>query len=85
MDVKNTPTKRIDPDFEVIIKECFKELQIKFPDYENSWLNVTDKNEWYQRIANEVLEFNMSMSTVSDKRKLINIINLASMAWMKLK
>ena len=76
---------QINPVFHDIILECMKELTIKFPDYGNSWLQVTDKKVWLKRIKNEIAEYEMSMSKPSDSRKLINIINLCSMAWSQTK
>ncbi len=73
-------TKQIDPDFESIIPLCYKELNIKFPDYGNSWQDEK-KKYWQKRLANEVKEYKDSMSRASEKRKLLNIINMAAMAW----
>lgn len=72
--------EQINPDFEKIIPLCIKELDIKFPDYKNSWM-VCDKAYWLKRIGNEVREYDMSMTPQSEKRKLLNIINMAAMAW----
>jgi len=72
--------EQLNPDFEKIIPLCIKELDIKFPDYGNSWTEEK-KSYWEKRIANEVEEYKNSMSKPSDKRKLLNIINMAAMAW----
>ena len=77
-------TEQINPDFEKIIPLCIKELDIKFPDYGNSWMKE-GKGYWERRIGNEVNEYSHSMSSVSDKRKLLNIINMAAMAWSTIK
>ncbi len=72
--------KQLNPDFECIIPFCQRELDIKFPDYGNSWTKET-KEYWTKRIANEVAEYTNGMSDASDKRKLLNIINMAAMAF----
>lgn len=68
------------PDFEKIIPLCIHELDIKFPEYGNSWENC-NKEYWIKRMLNEVKEYEMSMTKTSDKRKCLNIINMAAMAW----
>jgi len=72
--------KQINPDFDKIIPLCIRELDIKFPDYKNSWM-ICDKEYWIKRIGNELEEYVKSMTLPSDKRKLLNIINMAAMAW----
>ncbi|KKM64219.1 hypothetical protein LCGC14_1503570 [marine sediment metagenome] len=74
---------QINPNFEKIIPLCIKELEIKFPDYGNSWMKEGN-GYWEQRIDNEVQEYMNSMSTASEKRKLLNIINMCAMAWENL-
>ena len=74
---------QINPNFEKIIPLCIKELEIKFPDYGNSWMKE-DKEYWMQRISNEMYEYRNSMSKTSEKRKLLNIINMCAMAWENL-
>lgn len=76
--------KQINPDFEKIIPLCIRELNIKFPDYGNSWMEC-DKEYWIKRMGNEVEEYEKSMTLVSEKRKLLNIINMAAMAWETVK
>ena len=76
-------TKQIDPDFESIIPLCYKELNIKFPDYGNSW-QEEPKSYWEKRLSNEVDEYIKSMSVASELRKLLNIINMAAMAYQTL-
>ncbi len=75
---------RIDPDFETIIKECIEQLRIKFPNYGNTWLE-SDTVYYKQRLKNEIGEYIASMTIESEKRKLINIINIAAMAWQTAK
>jgi len=72
--------KQINPDFEKIIPLCIRELDIKFPDYGNTWTRA-EKEYWIKRIGNEVEEYVKSMSLSSEKRKLLNIINMCAMAW----
>lgn len=72
--------EQINPDFEIIIPLCIKELDIKFPVYGNSWLTCR-KDYWIKRIDNEIEEYTKSMTLPSDKRKLLNIINMCAMAW----
>lgn len=76
-------TEQQNPNFEKIIPLCQRELDIKFPDYGNDWLDLK-KDYWEKRIANEVDEYSKSMSKASEKRKLLNIINMAAMAWHNL-
>ena len=71
---------RIDPNFDDIIKRCLAEIKIKFPNYGNTWLEQDDEH-YKKRIKKEVNEYIDSMSVDSERRKLINIINLAAMAW----
>ena len=71
---------QINPHFEKIIPLCIRELDIKFPDYGNSWMGV-NKGYWIKRIGNEVEEYEKSMTPQSEKRKLLNIINMCAMAW----
>ncbi len=72
--------EQIDPDFEDIIEKCKQELKIKFPRYGNTWLEADDK--YYKaRLINEVDEYLKSMTVDSEKRKLLNIINIAAMAF----
>jgi len=72
--------KQINPNFEKIIPLCIRELDIKFPDYGNSWM-TSGKDYWIKRIGNEVEEYEKSMTKISEKRKLLNIINMCAMAW----
>ena len=72
--------KQVNPDFEKIIPLCIRELNIKFADYGNSWMKC-DKDYWVERIANEIDEYKKSMTPQSEKRKMLNIINMAGMAW----
>ncbi len=78
------PEEQINPDFEKIIPLCINELNIKFPEYGNTWLDV-DKEYWIKRIMNEIKEYEMSMTPQSDRRKMLNIINMAAMAWSNTK
>ena len=71
---------RIDPDFDTIIKKCLNEIKIKFPNYGNTWLEQDDKH-YKERLKKEVDEYINSMTIDSERRKLLNIINLAAMAW----
>ena len=75
--------KQINPDFEKIIPKCLRELEIKFADYGNAWLDLRS-NYWQQRIKNEIEEYEKSMGTKSAQRKLLNIINMCAMAWENL-
>ena len=75
--------EQINPNFEKIIPLCINELDIKFPDYGNSWMKE-GKSYWTTRIMNEVSEYTSSMSIASEKRKLLNIINMCAMAWENL-
>lgn len=71
--------EQLNPNFEEIIPKCIKELDIKFPDYGNSWMTLKTQY-WIKRLKNEIEEYEKSMTEQSAKRKLINIINMAAMA-----
>ncbi len=75
-----TKEKQINPNFDEIIPLCIEELNIKFPHYGNTWMNM-GKGYWVKRIENEVEEYEKSMTLISEKRKLLNIINMCAMAW----
>ncbi len=74
---------QINPNFEKIIPLCIKELEIKFSDYGNSWMKEGSLY-WHRRIKNEYHEYVESMTVASEKRKLLNIINMCAMAWENL-
>lgn len=70
---------RMDPDIAHVIKLCKKELDIKYSQYGNTWLEQND--EYYkERLTKEVEEYVKSMTVESERRKLLNIINIAMMA-----
>ena len=71
--------EHIDPDFDSIIEACKVELKIKFPNYGNTWLESNDRY-YKERLDNEVQEYIKSTSIESERRKFINIINIACMA-----
>ena len=75
--------EQVNPNFEIIIPLCIRELDIKYLDYGNSWMTC-NKEYWIKRIGNEVEEYEKSMTTTSEKRKLLNIINMCAMAWENL-
>jgi len=72
--------ERIDPDFDKIIPLCLKELDIKFSEYGNTWLE-SDDLYYKERMLKEVQEYVESMTIQSEQRKLLNIINIAAMAY----
>ena len=67
------------PEFEKIIKACKGEIKTKYKQYGNNWVKA-DNMYWQIRLKNEVEEYVNSQSIVIEKRKLINIINIAAMA-----
>ena len=71
--------EQIDPDFAEIIAMCLHELTIKFPSYGNVWLEQDDAY-YKERLSKEVKEYVEAMTIDSEKRKLLNIINIAAMA-----
>ncbi len=75
---------RMDPDLDGIIVLCKKELDIKYSQYGNTWLEQDDKY-YKERLIKEVREYIESMTVESEKRKLLNIINIAAMAWQTAK
>lgn len=77
---ENGMSEQINPDLLGIISKCERELDIKFPDYGNSWMNE-ETPYWLKRIQNELDEYEKSMNKPSAKRKLLNIINMAAMAY----
>lgn len=74
---------QINPDFHIITELCKNELNIKFAEYGNSWMQGQCKTQgyWLKRIANELEEYEKSMTETSAMRKLLNIINMAAMAY----
>ena len=70
---------RIDPDYEKIIRLCRKEMEIKFVNYGNTWLELDDLY-FKERLTKEFKEYLESMTIESEQRKLLNIINIACMA-----
>lgn len=72
--------EQINPDFTDIIKKCEHELKIKFPTYGNIWLEEDDAY-YKERLFKEVKEYIDAMTIVSERRKLLNIINIAVMAY----
>lgn len=73
-------SEQINPDLLDIISKCERELEIKFPDYGNSWMDEKTPY-WLKRIQNELDEYEKSMNKPSAKRKLLNIINMCAMAY----
>ena len=68
------------PDFTSIIKLATHELDIKYEQYGNSWLD-SPEGYWDKRLFNEIEEFKKGTSQTVRKRKLLNIINIAAMAF----
>lgn len=75
---------RIDPDYDGIIPLCKKEMADKFRSYGNSWLELDDIY-WKERIVNEADEYSKANTIEAEKRKLVNIINMAAMAFQTAK
>lgn len=75
---------RIDPDFGALITKCIAELQIKYSQYGNTWLEQDDLY-YKERLLKEVKEYAESMTVESEKRKLLNIVNIAAMAYQTAK
>lgn len=70
------------PDLQLILSKCIRELIVKYPDYGNSW--QTDYHDyWLKRLHNEVNEFESAIGPQAAKRKLINIINIAMLAYSR--
>lgn len=67
------------PDYGPIIELCIKEMEIKFKNYGNDWLKQDDIY-WKERILKEAKEHSESMTVDSEKRKLVNLINMCAMA-----
>ena len=68
------------PNLNKIFEACQKAIVERFPLYGNSW--QTASHEYFAaRIIREVREYTSAMSTAEEGRKLINIINLAAMAY----
>jgi len=75
--------KQQNPDFNIIIQLCINELNIKFPEYGNTWQEgqCLTTEYWIKRIGNELEEYKKSMTPMSAMRKLLNIINMVAMAY----
>lgn len=68
------------PNYVKITEKCVKEMLIKFKNYGNNWVNLDDLY-WKERILKECKEYNESMTIDSEKRKLLNILNMVAMAY----
>ncbi len=68
------------PNYHAIMELCIDEMRIKFKNYGNDWLKKDDIY-WKERILKEVIEYNESMTIDSEKRKLLNILNMVAMAY----
>jgi len=68
------------PDYDNIVLLAIEEMKIKFKNYGNEWLELNDAY-WKKRIFNEVAEYRDSMTIESEKRKLLNILNMVAMAY----
>lgn len=79
MPTKGKYTNQLNPDFDKIIPLCIHELDIKFEQYGNSWLDMY-RGYWDERLTNEIEEFKKALQPNARKRKLLNIINIAAMA-----
>ena len=75
---------RIDPNVTEIIAKCIEQIKSKYPEYGNTWV---DQNYKYykKRLTNEVSEYVESLTVESERRKLLNIINIAAMAYQTAK
>ncbi len=72
--------KQLNPDFKQIMPICIRELDIKYS--ESSYIRLyMYKKYWLERITNKLDEYKKSMTPKSEKRKMLNIINMAAMAW----
>ena len=69
------------PDYDRFIKRCKSEVEAKDDAYGSMWLNIDDKGRWIRRLMNEVKEADMAMTVPEERRKYVNIANLAAMAW----
>lgn len=69
------------PNFNKIISLCQHELDIKYEQYGNTWLDMYP-GYWDERLANEVQEFSKALQYTARKRKLLNIINIASLSYV---
>ncbi len=76
----NEEVTRIDPDFGTLVTKCIEELGIKYRQYGNTWLEQDDLY-YKERLEKEVKEYLDSMTVESEKRKLLNIVNIAAMAY----
>ena len=68
------------PNFDVIVDICKNVIESRFSDYGNDWL-TTDDQFWHGRLTNEVSEYMNASTKTEARRKLLNIINIAAMAF----
>ena len=68
------------PHYEDLVVKGVHEMGIKFKNYGNDWVDK-DAIYWKERILKEVKEYIDSMTVDSEKRKLINILNMVAMAY----
>ena len=71
---------QMNPDFVTIMDLAIHELNIKYEQYGNEWLDEPE-GYWDERLSNEIQEFKTATSQTARKRKLLNIINISMMAY----
>ena len=69
------------PDYDKILSECRAEMDAKDEAYGSMWLDYDGKEHWIRRLMNEVKEADMAFTIPEERRKYVNIVNLAVMAW----
>ena len=69
------------PDYDRILAACRKEVEAKDEAYGAMWKNYADKEWWITRLTNEAKEAKVAQTVVEERRKYVNIVNLAAMAW----
>lgn len=83
------PTEMAVPDFDKILRMCLKELVDKYPHYKNTWLqnshqlvdgkSMPNAEYFNYRLKRETEELESALTPKEAQRKLVNIINLATL------
>ena len=69
------------PDYDRIVAAAKKEVEAKDAMYNSMWTTRAGKDWWITRLLNEVKEAEASQTPPEERRKYVNILNLAAMAW----
>lgn len=69
------------PNYDRFVEHCKKEVEAKDEAYGSMWKDYVTKPWWFKRLMNEVKEVEAALTVAEERRKYVNIANLAAMAW----